>query len=68
VQNAEGQTAEATLQTPSGYTLTVLTALAEVERVLQTPPPPGLHTPSAAFGEEFMLKIPDVEMVNISPG
>jgi short subunit dehydrogenase-like uncharacterized protein len=62
VQNAEGQSVEATLQTPNGYTLTVLTALAAVERTLQTPPPPGFHTPSGAFGEDFVLKVPGVEM------
>ncbi len=62
VYNSGGQTVEATLQTPNGYALTVLTALAAVDRVLQSPPPPGFHTPSRAFGDDFVLKIPGVDM------
>jgi short subunit dehydrogenase-like uncharacterized protein len=61
VQNATGQTVEATLQTPSGYALTVLTAVAAVERVLESPLQPGFYTPSRAFGQDFVLKIPGVD-------
>jgi short subunit dehydrogenase-like uncharacterized protein len=66
VQNAAGQAAEGTLQTPNGYTLTVLTALASVERVLERPPPSGFYTPSRAFGDDFVLQIPAVEMAGVT--
>jgi short subunit dehydrogenase-like uncharacterized protein len=66
VQNASGRSLDATLQTPNGYALTVLTALAAVERVLQAPPPPGFHTPSRAFGEDFISTIPGVEMSTVA--
>jgi short subunit dehydrogenase-like uncharacterized protein len=62
VQNAAGVAREATLETPNGYTLTVLTALASVERVLKSPPRSGFHTPSSAFGADFVLIIPGVDL------
>lgn len=62
VQSASGQSVEATLQTPNGYALTVLTALAAIERVLASPPSPGFHTPSRAFGADFVLSIPGVDL------
>jgi saccharopine dehydrogenase (NAD+, L-lysine-forming) len=58
VEDAAGKSAEATLTTPSGYDLTTLTALASVERVLAGDVPPGFHTPSQAFGRDFILSIP----------
>jgi len=54
VENAAGQSIEGTLTTPNGYTLTVMTALAAIERLLQSPPHPGFLTPSLAFGAEFI--------------
>jgi short subunit dehydrogenase-like uncharacterized protein len=62
VQNAAGRSVEGTLQTPNGYALTVLTALAAVERVLESSPPPGFHTPSRAFGDDFILSFPGVSL------
>ncbi len=60
VEDDAGHSAEATLTTPSAYDLTVLTALAGVERVLAGNIPPGFHTPSRAFGREFILSIPGI--------
>jgi short subunit dehydrogenase-like uncharacterized protein len=54
VENAAGQSIEGTLTTPNGYTLTVMTALGAVERLLQSPPRAGFLTPSLAFGAEFI--------------
>lgn len=54
VTGRDGAAAEATLETPEGYALTVQTALAAVERLLAQPPPPGFHTPSRAFGADFI--------------
>jgi len=48
------------LHTPDGYSLTVLTALACVERILAGPVTPGFTTPSRAFGPDFVLEIPGV--------
>ncbi len=62
VTNPAGETAEATLITPSGYTLTALTALASLEKILAGEAPAGFCTPSKAFGAEFVLSIPDTDM------
>ena len=50
------------LKTPGGYRLTVETALAAVQAVLTSPPPPGFHTPATAFGADFVLKMPEVAL------
>ena len=42
---------------PEGYTFTMLTALAVVERVLAGQAPPGFQTPSTAYGADFVLSI-----------
>ncbi len=57
VSDSSGQTAEATLVVPSGYKLTVLTALAACERVLAGDAPKGFATPSQAFGMDFIREI-----------
>ncbi|MFH1264937.1 MAG: saccharopine dehydrogenase NADP-binding domain-containing protein [Planctomycetota bacterium] len=62
VQDAKGNFAEATLQTPDAYRLTALTALASLEKVLAQEAPPGFSTPSQAFGPEFILTIPDTDL------
>ena len=62
VSDAQGRSAEATLLTPSGYQLTVRTALACLERVLVGATVPGFWTPSKAFGPEFILTIPETEL------
>ncbi len=45
---------------PEGYTLTALTALAAVGKVLAGRAPPGFQTPSRAFGPDFIVEIPGV--------
>lgn len=62
VSDAAGNVVEATLETPDGYTLTVASALAAVERVLRDGLPAGFLTPSKAFGKEFVLSLPDVRL------
>ncbi len=49
------------LRGPEGYTLTALTAVAVVERVLAGEAPVGFHTPAQAFGPDFILQIPGIE-------
>jgi len=58
----EKQVAEAVLETPEGYALTVLTALGAVERLLATPPQPGFSTPSRAFGSDFIEQFEGVSL------
>jgi short subunit dehydrogenase-like uncharacterized protein len=52
--------AAARMTTPEGYTLTVLTSVAIVERVLQGDAPAGFRTPSSAYGPDFVLGVPGV--------
>jgi short subunit dehydrogenase-like uncharacterized protein len=62
VRNPQGRSIEGTLTTPNGYTLTVMTALAAVERILQSPPRPGFLTPSLAFGADFITTFAGCEL------
>ena len=45
---------------PEGYTLTALTAVAAVDRVLAGGARPGFQTPSLAFGADFVMQIAGV--------
>lgn len=63
VSDAAGNVAEASLETPNGYTLTVDSALAAVERILAGGVPTGFRTPSKAFGKDFILTIPGTRLV-----
>jgi short subunit dehydrogenase-like uncharacterized protein len=49
------------LRGPEGYTLTALTALAVIERVLAGDLRPGFQTPGRMYGPDFILGIPGVE-------
>jgi short subunit dehydrogenase-like uncharacterized protein len=51
------------LRGPEGYTLTALTALAVVERVLAGDSRPGFQTPAKMYGADFILSVPGVERV-----
>ncbi len=51
-----------TLVVPSAYKLTAQTAIAAVERVLTGKVANGFSTPSRAFGNEFILAIPEMEL------
>lgn len=62
VRNEAGDTATASIITPDGYTLTVSTALASVDRILAEPLPPGFTTPARAFGSDFIDSMPGVEV------
>jgi short subunit dehydrogenase-like uncharacterized protein len=58
VQDKHGNRAAATLTTPNGYSLTVSTSLAAVQRLLESSPTAGFVTPSRAFGADFIDSIP----------
>ena len=59
-EDAHGNAAEARMQTPEGYTLTVLSSLLIVEKVLAGAVKPGFQTPSLAFGPDLVLEIAGV--------
>jgi short subunit dehydrogenase-like uncharacterized protein len=56
----DGRRAAARQSGPEGYTFTVLTALAALEKVLSGQAAPGFQTPAKAFGPDFVLEIPGV--------
>ncbi|CAG0931114.1 Putative trans-acting enoyl reductase [Thermoflexales bacterium] len=60
VRDEAGHVVTARLQTPDGYTLTVLTALAVVEQALGGRTPIGFQTPARAYGPEFIFTIEGV--------
>jgi short subunit dehydrogenase-like uncharacterized protein len=57
VRDAAGREVEGTLTTPEGYRLTALSSIASVERLLAGGVAPGAHTPSTAFGADFVSSI-----------
>ncbi|HEV7224890.1 MAG TPA: hypothetical protein VGN42_19455, partial [Pirellulales bacterium] len=62
VSDPQGRVVEATLETAEGYTLTSLTAVACLRRVLDGAAPAGFSTPSMAFGKELILSIPGTQL------
>jgi short subunit dehydrogenase-like uncharacterized protein len=67
VADEPGRTVTARLQTPDGYDLTVQTALAAVAAVLSGTVSAGYHTPSTAFGPDFVLNFRGVTRTD-APG
>jgi short subunit dehydrogenase-like uncharacterized protein len=61
VTNARGEEASMTMTTREGYSLTVLSSLLAVQRILADPKP-GAWTPARLFGPEFVLEIPGTEV------
>ncbi len=62
VSDDRGNSVTATMRTPSGYRLTMLTAIAAVEHVLKSNVAAGFSTPSRTLGKEFILTMPDVDL------
>jgi len=60
VTDAAGGRAVSRQQGPEGYTFTVLTALAAMDRVLAGSAPPGFETASKAYGADFVLGVEGV--------
>jgi short subunit dehydrogenase-like uncharacterized protein len=57
----------ARLRGPEGYTLTADTAVRIARRVLAGDAPPGFHTPSRAYGADFVLEVPGVVRQDLEP-
>lgn len=60
VRNDAGETVEARLEAPEGYTLTALTSLLIARKVLDGNAPAGFKTPSLAYGADLVLEVEGV--------
>jgi len=60
VTNAEGHTLKANLEGPEGYTLTAISSLIILKKVLSGNFKPGYQTPAACYGADLVLEIPGV--------
>ena len=60
-----GARAASRMDTPEGYTLTVLTTLEVARRVASGAVPAGFHTPVTAFGPDFILGFPNVTRTDL---
>ena len=60
VVDAAGERRVTRLRTPEGYTLTALSTLAIVEKVLSGQLTPGFQTPSLAYGPDLIMEIEGV--------
>lgn len=61
VWNDSGKSLEAQLEGPEGYTLTALSSLTIVKKVLQGNAPIGFQTPAKAYGADLILEIEGVK-------
>lgn len=60
--NASGESVEATVDTPEGFTLTTESSLRCVEKILSGEVKSGCYTPTQVFGVEFALGIPGITL------
>ena len=60
VRNASGQTAQARLIGPEGYTLTAHTSLMISKKILDGNFKPGYQTPAGCYGADLILEAPGV--------
>jgi short subunit dehydrogenase-like uncharacterized protein len=64
VEDDAGNRAVGRIRTPEGYTLTALTAVEAVRRVLAGDAPAGFRTPALAYGPDWILELDGVERVD----
>lgn len=60
VEDAEGRRAVSRMRTPEGYTLTAMTSVEIVRKVLAGNAPAGFQTPSLAYGPDWILELEGV--------
>ena len=65
VRNAENQSFAALMITPNGYSLTALSVLLIIRKILAGNAPTGFHTPSSAYTEDLVMEIPGVTRSDI---
>jgi len=56
--NVNGKTVTAHFSCADGYTLTALSSLIIVKKVLSGNSKPGFQTPASCYGEELIMEIP----------
>jgi len=61
VANSQGETKTVRMSCPDGYTLTMYSTLLLAQKVLQGNLKPGYQTPASAYGEDFVLELPNVK-------
>ena len=61
VKDAKGNTLISGMKTPEGYSLTAMTSLLIVQKVLKGDLKPGFQTPSLAYGKDLIMEIEGVE-------
>ena len=66
VRNAAGQSHSSRIHGPEGYTLTALTSLIIVDRVLHGKVSPGFQTPSKMYGPDLIMEVPGVIREDLS--
>ncbi len=57
VRNDKGETKQAQVITPNGYTLTALSSLIITKKILNGDVKPGFQTPSNAYGADLVLEV-----------
>jgi short subunit dehydrogenase-like uncharacterized protein len=67
VENTDKEKSSARLYGPEGYTLTALTAIEIVRRVLSGDFKPGFQTPALAYGPNLILAIPGTHFEDLPP-
>ena len=60
VKDVSGRTVAARLRTPEGYTLTAITALMIVRKVLAGEVEPGYRTPAGLYGADLIMEVKGV--------
>lgn len=60
-----GGRAVSRMRTPEGYTLTAMTSVEAVRRVLAGDAPAGFQTPSKAYGADWILEFDGVDRVDV---
>ncbi|HEX8692219.1 MAG TPA: saccharopine dehydrogenase NADP-binding domain-containing protein [Longimicrobium sp.] len=65
VEDAEARRAVSRMRTPEGYTLTAMTSVEIVRKVLAGQAPPGFQTPSLAYGPDWVLELEGVEREDV---
>ncbi len=68
VENAKGRWVELQMLTPNGYDITVAATLGIVAQLLEKGATPGFQTPARLMGEQFVLRLPGVEMKSEKSG
>ncbi|MCW8400808.1 saccharopine dehydrogenase NADP-binding domain-containing protein [Legionella sp. PATHC038] len=67
VSNEAGKKIAALMTTPNGYTLTALSTLLIIRKVIAGDAPIGFQTPSSAYTEDLIMELPEVTRVLVNP-